>query len=129
MEAEIKVDIAQAAQAAKARGKLPGKLAEVVADIINVKTPWFDILERYMVGLTKQDYTWTRPNRRFIGDGMYLPSTGVVPSMGELVVQGISTQDTNIVAAITLFSGAVVLLAGLLSDVIYAVLDPRVRVR
>jgi peptide/nickel transport system permease protein len=49
--------------------------------------------------------------------------------MGEWVVQGISTQDTNIVAAITVFSGAVVLLAGLLSDVVYAVLDPRVRVR
>jgi len=48
--------------------------------------------------------------------------------MGEWVVQGIATQDTNIVAAITLFSGAVVLLAGLLSDVIYAALDPRVRV-
>ncbi|MEI6251805.1 MAG: ABC transporter permease [Mycobacteriaceae bacterium] len=48
--------------------------------------------------------------------------------MGEWVVQGIATQDTNIVAAITVFSGAVVLLAGLLSDVIYAILDPRVRV-
>ena len=48
--------------------------------------------------------------------------------MGEWVVTGISTQDTNIIAAITLFSGAVVLLAGLLSDVIYAILDPRVRV-
>lgn len=48
--------------------------------------------------------------------------------MGEWVVQGIATQDTNIVAAITVFSGAVVLLAGLLSDVIYAALDPRVRV-
>ncbi|MCV7175784.1 ABC transporter permease [Mycolicibacterium sphagni] len=48
--------------------------------------------------------------------------------MGEWVVQGIATQDTNIVAAITVFSGAVVLLAGLLSDVIYAMLDPRVRV-
>ncbi|MEB3981155.1 ABC transporter permease [Mycobacterium sp. 663a-19] len=48
--------------------------------------------------------------------------------MGEWLVQGISTQDTNIIAAITLFSGAVVLLAGLLSDVIYAALDPRVRV-
>ena len=48
--------------------------------------------------------------------------------MGEWVVQGISTQDSNIVAAITVFSGAVVLLAGLLSDVIYAILDPRVRV-
>jgi peptide/nickel transport system permease protein len=48
--------------------------------------------------------------------------------MGEWAVQGIATQDTNIVAALTVFSGAVVLLAGLLSDVIYAMLDPRVRV-
>ncbi len=48
--------------------------------------------------------------------------------MGEWLIQGISTQDTNIIAAITLFSGAVVLLAGLLSDVFYAALDPRVRV-
>jgi peptide/nickel transport system permease protein len=48
--------------------------------------------------------------------------------MGEWLVQGIATQDTNIIAAITLFSGTAVLLAGLLSDVIYAALDPRVRV-
>ena len=48
--------------------------------------------------------------------------------MGEWVVLGISTQDTNIVAAITLFSGLAILLAGLLSDIFYAVLDPRVRV-
>ena len=48
--------------------------------------------------------------------------------MGEWFVQGIATQDTNIVTAITVFSGAVVLLAALLSDVIYAILDPRVRV-
>ncbi|MCH9641731.1 MAG: ABC transporter permease, partial [Actinomycetia bacterium] len=39
------------------------------------------------------------------------------------------SQDTNIIAAITVFAGAMILLAGLLSDVIYAVLDPRVRVR
>lgn len=48
--------------------------------------------------------------------------------MGEWVVQGISTQDTNVVATITMFTGAAILLAGLLSDVIYAALDPRVRV-
>ena len=45
------------------------------------------------------------------------------------MVQGVASQDTNIIAAITVFSGATILLAGLLSDVIYAVLDPRVRVR
>jgi len=48
--------------------------------------------------------------------------------MGEWMVQGISNQDANIVAAFTVFSGATILLAGLLSDVIYAALDPRVRV-
>ncbi len=49
--------------------------------------------------------------------------------MGEWVVQGINSQDTNIVVAITVFTGVTILLAGLLSDVIYAALDPRVRVR
>jgi predicted metal-dependent peptidase len=87
IEAQAKVDIAEAAQAAKARGKLPGKLANIVADIINVKTPWHDILERYMVSMTKGEYTWMRPNRRFIGQGHYLPSTGKTPTMGEVVLQ------------------------------------------
>ncbi|MGB6209703.1 ABC transporter permease [Mycobacterium sp.] len=48
--------------------------------------------------------------------------------MGEWVVQAIQSQDTHIVATITLFTGAALLFAGLLSDVIYAALDPRVRV-
>jgi peptide/nickel transport system permease protein len=48
--------------------------------------------------------------------------------MGEWFIQGVNTQDINIVAAITVFAGVTVLLAGLLSDVVYAALDPRVRV-
>jgi peptide/nickel transport system permease protein len=48
--------------------------------------------------------------------------------MGEWVVQAISNQDTHVVATITLFTGAALLFAGLLSDIIYAALDPRVRV-
>ena len=48
--------------------------------------------------------------------------------MGEWVIQGVASQDTNIIAAITVFFGATILIAGLLSDVIYAALDPRVRV-
>lgn len=48
--------------------------------------------------------------------------------MGEWALQGVTTQDTNIVVAVTVFVGTVILLAGLLSDVIYAALDPRVRV-
>ncbi|WP_313675449.1 ABC transporter permease [Mycolicibacterium sp.] len=48
--------------------------------------------------------------------------------MGEWFLQGIGTQDINIVAAITLFSAVTLLSAALLSDIVYAVLDPRVRV-
>jgi peptide/nickel transport system permease protein len=48
--------------------------------------------------------------------------------MGEWMVQGISGQDPNIVAAFTLFSGTTILVGGLLSDIVYAALDPRVRV-
>jgi predicted metal-dependent peptidase len=87
IEASNKVDIAQAAQAAKARGKLSGKLADIVSDIINVKTPWYEILERYMTDYVKQDQSWLRPNRRHIGSGNYLPSMAREPSMGTVVVQ------------------------------------------
>ena len=48
--------------------------------------------------------------------------------IGEWAVQGVATQDTNITVAVTLFAGAMVLVGGLLSDVIYGLLDPRVRV-
>ena len=48
--------------------------------------------------------------------------------MGEWFVQGINSQDTNIVVAIVVFAGLTILLAGVLSDILYAALDPRVRV-
>jgi peptide/nickel transport system permease protein len=48
--------------------------------------------------------------------------------MGEWLITGIDTQDTNIVVACTSFIGLIVLLSGLLADVVYAALDPRVRV-
>jgi peptide/nickel transport system permease protein len=48
--------------------------------------------------------------------------------IGEWIITGIGSQDINIVAAITVLSAVMILLAGLLSDVVYAALDPRVRV-
>lgn len=87
LEAQVKIDIAKAAQAAKARGKLPGKLQEIVAGILNSKVPWYQVLERYMTSHIMQNYTWTKPNRRFIGNGTYLPSMAKEPTMGEVVIQ------------------------------------------
>ena len=48
--------------------------------------------------------------------------------MGEWLVDSINRQDVYIVVTITVFVGFVVLMSGLLSDIAYAILDPRVRV-
>lgn len=86
IDAETRVEIAQAAQAAKAQGKMPGALAKIVADLIDPGTPWYEILERYMVSFTKGDYSWARPNRRFASHA-YLPSIGKTQECGEIVIQ------------------------------------------
>lgn len=48
--------------------------------------------------------------------------------MGEYFVDSVTKNDVNSVAGVTLFVGILVLLAGFLSDIAYAALDPRVRV-
>jgi peptide/nickel transport system permease protein len=47
--------------------------------------------------------------------------------MGEYFVDSVTKNDVNSVAGVTLFVGVLVLIAGFLSDLAYAVLDPRVR--
>ena len=48
--------------------------------------------------------------------------------MGEFFVDSVTKNDVNSVAAVTLFVAVLVLIAGFLSDIVYAALDPRVRV-
>jgi glutathione transport system permease protein len=48
--------------------------------------------------------------------------------MGEWLVDSITSNDVNVVATVTLFTAVFILVSGFLADVIYAVLDPRVRV-
>jgi len=49
--------------------------------------------------------------------------------MGEWFIDSISQNDVNVVVAVIVFQAILILLAGLLSDVLYAALDPRVRIR
>ncbi|WP_020667763.1 ABC transporter permease [Amycolatopsis nigrescens] len=49
--------------------------------------------------------------------------------MGDWLVVGISGQDINITATVTLFVGVCVLVSGWLSDLFHVVLDPRIRIR
>jgi peptide/nickel transport system permease protein len=49
--------------------------------------------------------------------------------MGEWFIDSINQNDVNVVAAVIVFSSVLILIAGLIADVLYAALDPRVRVR
>ena len=86
IEATTKTAVAQAAQAARMQGKLPANIARMVDALLEVKTPWYYILERFMVAQSKADYSWKSPNRRFAHQGIYLPSLASENAMGELVV-------------------------------------------
>lgn len=48
--------------------------------------------------------------------------------MGQYFVDSVTKSDVNSVAAVTLFVAVLVLIAGFLADIAYALLDPRVRV-
>lgn len=65
---------AQAAQAARAAGKLPGHLEELLKDLSQPVVDWREVLRDFISRIAKNDYSWKKPNRRFVGQGLYLPS-------------------------------------------------------
>jgi len=50
-----------------------------------------------------------------------------VPGFGELLIRSINDSDTPVVAAIVFLFAVLVVLFNLVADVLYAVLDPRIR--
>jgi predicted metal-dependent peptidase len=82
---EIQQEIKQVAQAIKAgRSKVPASIDRLIKDMTEVDTPWFDILERFMVNVAHNDYSWRQPSRRFVGADLYLPSIRSVGTMGPM---------------------------------------------
>jgi len=74
MEEDWKVRLAQAAQAAKAMGKLPESLKSLVDDTLEAKIPWQHVLRDFIEKVEHDDYSWNQPNRRWIQQGLVLPS-------------------------------------------------------
>ncbi len=72
--AEWKVKVAQAAQAAKMMGKLSAGMARLVDSILNPTVDWRDVLQKFVVKHKTDERSFARPNRRFLSQGMYMPS-------------------------------------------------------
>lgn len=71
---EVKVMVNQAATQAKAMGSLPGMLERLVEGITHPPLNWREVLRRFMARVSKNDYSWSPPNRRYVHQGLYLPS-------------------------------------------------------
>lgn len=82
-EAEWKVMVAQAANAAKMMGKMSEGCARLVGEILNPKVDWRDVLSRFVTRCRVSTRTFARPNRRFVQQGIYLP-TSSGEQLGEL---------------------------------------------
>jgi predicted metal-dependent peptidase len=84
-EAEWECAVAQAEQASKSRGTLPGGLARAVSEVLRPAADWRSILREFISSKAKNDYSWTRPNRRFVHQGLYLPGLHS-EELGEVVI-------------------------------------------
>lgn len=76
-EAEWKVAVQQAVNVHNAQptaGDLPGNLIRQIEDLCEPVANWRELLKAYFENLAKDDFSWSRPNRRHVGDGLYLPS-------------------------------------------------------
>lgn len=73
-EAQARATVSKAINVAKAMGKMPGYLKEMIDDILNPKVDWKEVLRRFMTEANKSDYSFARPNRRMISQGYYLPT-------------------------------------------------------
>jgi peptide/nickel transport system permease protein len=62
-----------------------------------------------------------------IGGAVIVEKVFDVPGMGQLLVDSIFTRDFPVIQALTLVFGVIVVLLNLLSDIAYALIDPRVR--
>lgn len=97
--AEAARELVEARSAAKMCGNLPGGLARLVESALKSHAPWQDVLADFIQSKAKSDYSWSRPSRRHIAAGMYLPGHDHTPAMGPIVIAidtSCSVSDTEL---------------------------------
>ncbi len=73
-EAKAKGQIEKAMSIARMAGQLPGGLERAIKAAEVSRFDWREVLHRFFQELTARDYSFTNPNKRFIGSGLVLPS-------------------------------------------------------
>lgn len=84
-EAEMRVKIVQAGNAAKMQGKLSQGIARLVGEVTATRTDWKSVLRRFLSERAKTDLSYAKPKRRFMADDVNLPSL-IGEKLGSIVV-------------------------------------------
>jgi len=94
-ELEQRLYNVQAAQIAKRQGNLPNGLERLIDDLTAPKINIKEVIGRFVEQSSKNDYTWTTPNRRYLGHDLFLPSLKS-PELGHIAfLTDISGSVTN----------------------------------
>ena len=85
VEAKAKQQLVQALNAAKKAGNIPAGIARLAEALLKPKVPWLEVLPRFMTEMARNDYSFTRPNKRYLHTGFILPSL-YSEEIGEIVM-------------------------------------------
>ena len=82
---EWQIAVEQAETVARVAGKLPGEAVRALEASQAAKVDWRELLRRAWSDTIPADYSWTRPNRRHVWAGLYLPGI-VSEGVGEIAI-------------------------------------------
>ncbi len=82
---EWQIAVEQAETVAKVAGKLPGGAVRALEAAQAAKVDWRELLRRAWSDTIPADYSWTRPNRRHVWAGLYLPGI-TSEGVGEIAI-------------------------------------------
>jgi predicted metal-dependent peptidase len=95
VEAEIKIRVSIAEAEAKKRGKLGATQQRVIDQLLKPKIHWPSTLEHLLQHIRGIEESWTKPNRRYVSQGMYLPDVNPEPRLPPVFIAGDSSGSVN----------------------------------
>jgi len=89
-------------QAAQAAGNVPAEIGRMIKAFTEPKMNWREILRNQIQSILKNDYTWSRPARKTMAYGIFLPSMNFDETIDVAIALDMSGSITNEQAGIFL---------------------------
>lgn len=79
------VKAVQASQMNKEAGVVPGDLELMLDKLLNPKLPWEVLVQQFLNEMCHDEYSWSRPRRRFLPHDIYLPHNQGVAGLDHII--------------------------------------------